>query len=571
MTDSGTIVVRSVTGIAVRAAILACCLAAPARADQPSAPTDSVGIAAGPQTLWVYQQRLEGRPQARTLRLAFAAGDAPFRRPGRVQAVTGEVGAAAVLGDRLFIVFADGTHRSYDRLTLRVERTLPGHAIPLSLAADHARNALYALVPTSVAVELLDTETVPFGIPDHPAKFTAPVEPPDPPPSTQPAPTSAPALPDSAYCLVRYARGRWHLDRAAPEFMTDPQPCLLAVSDGQCHLICGTDPADPVALYSRSTEDGWTAPLQMSAARFDQLLACGVFHGRFAVLAQSSDNAEPRLLWHEQDRFTPDEPLEGAAGAVAAAWFGSHLALAFMDAENELAVGTWPMQGGGATSPPAQVQALRPRHVSWIAENMALLAYGGLSLVMLVVFLRRRDSLLTPAALKPDQILAPFSRRLLGFLLDATLFLPVSLYLLWPAMQAYAAQHELDPAVDRMTLYRELPGDFFLRWLLAVALFALYGTIFEALFGATPGKRVVQCKVVNEQGAKPGFGAVALRNLLRLVEMFPPFDFMPAAVLVILTRNRQRLGDLIARTVVVEITRPPPDPQPEQEPHSADD
>ena len=74
--------------------------------------------------------------------------------------------------------------------------------------------------------------------------------------------------------------------------------------------------------------------------------------------------------------------------------------------------------------------------------------------------------------------------------------------------------------------------------------------------GATPGKRIVQCRVADERGGRCGFGAVALRNLIRIVEMFYLFNLMPAIVLILLTRNRQRLGDLIARTLVVERALP---------------
>ena len=41
-----------------------------------------------------------------------------------------------------------------------------------------------------------------------------------------------------------------------------------------------------------------------------------------------------------------------------------------------------------------------------------------------------------------------------------------------------------------------------------------------------------------------------------MVEVFYLFQLMPAIILILLTRNRQRLGDLMARTLVVERTLP---------------
>lgn len=60
------------------------------------------------------------------------------------------------------------------------------------------------------------------------------------------------------------------------------------------------------------------------------------------------------------------------------------------------------------------------------------------------------------------------------------------------------------------------------------------------------------CRVTSEDGGPCSLGAIIVRNVLRCVEFFPRFGFVPMLILVFLTRNRQRLGDLVARSVVVE-------------------
>ena len=101
------------------------------------------------------------------------------------------------------------------------------------------------------------------------------------------------------------------------------------------------------------------------------------------------------------------------------------------------------------------------------------------------------------------------------------------------------------------------------RWAGSVGLFVAYATLFEWRRGATIGKRLTRCRVVTERGDKCGFVQVMLRNVLRWIEFYP--QLLPTLVLVLLTRNRQRLGDLIGRTMVVEDQRSTPTPPPASE------
>ena len=85
----------------------------------------------------------------------------------------------------------------------------------------------------------------------------------------------------------------------------------------------------------------------------------------------------------------------------------------------------------------------------------------------------------------------------------------------------------------------------------AAGLYILYGIIFEGIMAATPGKLLLRLRVRNHRGQPCALGAIIVRNLLRF-ELYPLFQLVPTAILVALTRNRQRLGDLVANTIVVE-------------------
>jgi uncharacterized RDD family membrane protein YckC len=84
-----------------------------------------------------------------------------------------------------------------------------------------------------------------------------------------------------------------------------------------------------------------------------------------------------------------------------------------------------------------------------------------------------------------------------------------------------------------------------------------YHPFFEEIWnGRTPGKRAFGLRVIQTDGQPVGLGPVLLRNLFR------PIDIVVVAIgafLILLTPRRQRLGDLVAGTIVV---RQPKMPQP---------
>ena len=77
---------------------------------------------------------------------------------------------------------------------------------------------------------------------------------------------------------------------------------------------------------------------------------------------------------------------------------------------------------------------------------------------------------------------------------------------------------------------------------------------FEGRSGKTPGKWLLGIRVLGTDLRPCGFGRALLRNLLTFADGF--FGFLVGALLVALTENWQRLGDLAARTIVVVDEKP---------------
>src|SRR5579863_2510163 len=78
-----------------------------------------------------------------------------------------------------------------------------------------------------------------------------------------------------------------------------------------------------------------------------------------------------------------------------------------------------------------------------------------------------------------------------------------------------------------------------------------YFAVFEAFGnGRTPGKRVARIRVIHQSGRGINFVEALARNLVRFVDYLPSF-YAVGVVAIFLSRRNQRLGDMVAGTLVV--------------------
>jgi uncharacterized RDD family membrane protein YckC len=86
-----------------------------------------------------------------------------------------------------------------------------------------------------------------------------------------------------------------------------------------------------------------------------------------------------------------------------------------------------------------------------------------------------------------------------------------------------------------------------------LAVFAVqwvYFVVWEGLTGRTPGKSALRLRVVTTTGRPIHFTEAALRNVLRAADAMPN-AYVAGLVCMALTRRFQRLGDLVAGTMVI--------------------
>ena len=177
----------------------------------------------------------------------------------------------------------------------------------------------------------------------------------------------------------------------------------------------------------------------------------------------------------------------------------------------------------------------------------------------------------TPEQVRLDLELAGPMSRAFAFSIDYSLILVLmmaGLLLLVSGSQQLIdwfseftfVQDLLERAADWLDVSDEDDGNVLLRgvaltvgiWLmLDLFVTATYFLIFETLFrGRTPGKRLTHLRVVSEGGSVLDWRQSLLRNLLRIVDSLPA-GYLVGVVAMLISPRVQRLGDLVAGTIVI--------------------
>jgi len=501
-----------------------------------------VRVAAHENRLWLAQ--LQQRGYAVSWRLPGG----PLTRAASFYA---PIALLAAIGDDLYLFQSDGSFYRYSATGTTEsawipEVNLPGQSLPLSLAA--VGPVPYAVVLSETAAQL-------------------------PPAATAAGPAaSAPFEPgDAPLSLACYRSRRWWAvtpcpSAAAIDYRRGPGP-RLACFDEKLWLFWSEDDEIVWQPYDVSsgrwlssetlTVPGLTAFWTTTVNRIPVLVVRTDGSGREAIRfyrwTVELDEADTGTWVESGVKFSPAPAELSASDLSDAIGFNQHLGLLYVGPASAYLV------FGRFDGPPAmstvdllaQPAAQRPTalvQAAWL---------GLLLLTLAIVFAFRRRHLVTPAALPADLSVAFTMQRLAGCLID---LLPLSLltafvlrigwFDAWEQLGSWA----VDPRMARFGL----PDRSALTWwLLTVAIYALYAAVMELITSRTLGKMLVRTRVVTREGRRPATWQILLRNLLRLVELMPPFWIL--GFMVVLSQNRQRTGDVLANTLVVRRTYRPTD------------
>ncbi len=85
---------------------------------------------------------------------------------------------------------------------------------------------------------------------------------------------------------------------------------------------------------------------------------------------------------------------------------------------------------------------------------------------------------------------------------------------------------------------------------LAIIGFGYHPVLEAATGGKTPGKHFVGIRVIKADGTRISVLDSFIRNILRLVDMFP-FGYLLGMTIMFLERHNRRIGDIVADTLVI--------------------
>lgn len=155
-----------------------------------------------------------------------------------------------------------------------------------------------------------------------------------------------------------------------------------------------------------------------------------------------------------------------------------------------------------------------------------------------MAYQRRRQCALVLEKLGTQDVLAPVSLRITAYLVDVALLVGLT----------ELASHWAGQEAPRWSLVF-LRFDFLTVW---AAVYLVYLTVGEWRFGQTLGKWLLGLQVVTDQGERPPLWRALVRNLVGFFERHLLFAGVVSLPAMFLTPRRQRVGDLLGRTLVVQ-------------------
>lgn len=149
----------------------------------------------------------------------------------------------------------------------------------------------------------------------------------------------------------------------------------------------------------------------------------------------------------------------------------------------------------------------------------------------------------TPELVSIEMPLAGIGSRFLALALDYVFWTVLLIVLGIGAAIALAGFNLHDRATAKWALGIFLLIVFLIHW--------GYFTLFETFWnGATPGKRIAHIHVIHQSGRALSFVEALARNLVRAVDYLPGM-YGVGVISIFLSRRKQRLGDMVAGTLVV--------------------
>lgn len=525
-----------------------------------------VWVAGGDEATWVVAEgRVQGEKLPTVQMWHVGGAAAPGARPVQnsfLQPVVGSVLHASADVRAIRVMFSDLTTGDY----YASRPWSPGASwkeqsaiSPLAWGADASEPAVYAairgedLLPptTSPAGETEDADGDSQDALDLSAPGQAAVE---------------------GMAVLELRRGRWRRIQGPTEASV-ARRAWIAGYGGRIYLYWrdGTH-----VLFSERVRNQWSKPVAVvEAADFLQAWGGATAEGPALIVARggSGERASLNLFMRRESGWMDAGPLRSGEDVLhidvercSAAIVRKQIGIARVRPDGVVEFGLGEL---------GQTPLVRFAPLALVSGSLALeqqwrdsLVMAGLLAFLTIVMWWRRADVALPVILPPGFVLAAVWRRVFATVFD---LLPAYLITLpWWYSKLDPQFLQMYPQVTNEQL-AEMWAAVRIEQYVAIGLYGLWCLIFEATIATTPGKAIFGCRVAASDGGRPSLGACVVRNAVRslMVAMGVPGLMITLMTIVIVSRNRQRVGDLLARTVVIEpappaVETPPPD-EPDQE------
>lgn len=525
------------------------------------------------RVVWLCERRVENQVSA--LRLAYCqvadSGELAFR-PLRLPPLSGSVAAAAARDENLHVFFSDGAHvrfvppsgtRILTQSKVRgSEVGLPGRAVPRALVPDASMQTLYALVLGDVAVRLRGEVASDGDLREASADSESDggeveresLE-------TERMDDSVGRVVEAPYAFVRYEGGAWLFDRWAPDDVEDGTDVLAVwVRDGEASLLYRRGGvAEWTYQLSPSREEAWAGSEAVGIPSTARGIGAGWTSTGPVVVVREGGGRGAGVGGYRKEAggWTALPPLSATLDSRAALerssssmLMGRRVVTVGVSPAGAVEAGSWSVTTGEELNAVGPVLAFAPSPTPWVDDRIReYVPFLVFAFVLVFVFITRRDRGLFRVALGPTDQVADLQARFFALLLDFLITAP-----LWGGF-LYIFRYDDLAALSTFEQIRSPTPALALILPVVSVSEAFYSLVFEIVMRATPGKRIMGLCVVAEGGGRASGGAIVARNLMRVLE----FKFMAVAILVFLTPSRQRLGDVLARTLVVQRVSVPVD------------
>ncbi len=155
-------------------------------------------------------------------------------------------------------------------------------------------------------------------------------------------------------------------------------------------------------------------------------------------------------------------------------------------------------------------------------------------------------TVLTPEAVEIELEPADLGSRFIAILIDTI----IQIFLILPVIVLMSLMEFFSRGKEGQLFASWITGFLFI--LLFILGFSGYHIFFELLWnGKTPGKKMTSIKVIRDGGFPVEVTSSFIRNLIRIVD-FIPFYYFAGIISIVLCKNKKRLGDIVAGTMVIK-------------------